>query len=1344
MRKNAMARFQQSRMKTEGKSIIVVLGMHRSGTSAITRGLMVLGVELGNHLIPPAPNNETGFFEDVDVNAINAELYESLGHGQNWHTLAFVPRDELLHKKNAPLRWRAIELLRSRLRTTDYFGFKDPRICRILPFWQNVFEYLQLKVSYIIAVRNPLSVAQSLRKKHNFLPEKCHYLWLEHILPSILLTQGSPRALVDYDLLLDDPYKQITRIANTLGLGDKLDPTRLIEFSQNFLDDRLRHASFEAEDVYQDPLVPSPVRMAVTVFSDVAADRLSLESEDVAKLFGSLSEQMEGMSQAMNYLLQLDNLLAGRDNHINLLNQSIAESEARLTALTQTVHDRDAHIHSLDQAAAVLNGRIEALMQAAEEREAQLTILTQTVHDKDVHIHSLDQAATEHDGRIEALTQVIIQKDVTLQQLQVSTIQLSHRLKQTRTSFGWKFLKPARIIGNSLTRFSQRMAVDLVPLAPLQHNGLEWLSTGQDAQFLLMVKRPWQTFTGWYWLDASVVAGQPLKAQLHFDTGKGFDTSQVINFMLTGKGLQQIPLFISPKCRAIRLDLCDESVKFKLALRLNKLKQAPELPEGFLAQSAIYEALGGREGNVFSLEPVNDIQRHSNADYCWHSLGADPWFKLEGVGKKLRPGWHMIELRIRLNTNFGSAKLYLDYGKGYSESDTVILPFSNGQVAKRLFYLSAIPRQIRFDPIEAAARFSVERLHFVPVAPKLARRRMLEYLCSHYTRHKGRSTDYVWQDLQALAKKRSTSAVGLLYQRYSESISAQGLHNSTSYAEWIARFETPVFSDLPGIEKVRKSLKYEPIISVIMPAYNTEEAFLRQAIESVLAQSYPHWELCIADDASSQPHVGQVLEEYTLLDRRIKVAFRPENGHISAASNSALALATGEYVALMDHDDELARHALLFMVEAINQNPSAQILYSDEDKIDEQGSRSEPHFKSDWNPDLLFSQNYVSHLGIYRRELLQRTGGFRIGLEGSQDYDLLLRCIPHVSPIEIVHIPKVLYHWRMVEGSTALRSEEKSYTTEAGIKALRDFFRTQGQDDIRIEVGLVPNTYRIRYPVPRPEPLVSLLIPTRDMLEMLEPCIRSILEKTTYQNYEIIILDNESVQSSTLDYFKHIQAKDARVRVLSYPYPFNFSAINNYGVQHARGELIGLVNNDIEIINPEWLIEMVSHALRPEIGCVGAKLYYKDDTIQHAGVIVGLGGVAGHSHKHFPRAAPGYFNRLRIIQNLSAVTAACLVVRKAVYEQAGGLEETGLRIAFNDVDFCLKVRKAGYRNLWTPYAELYHYESKSRGAEDTPEKKARFKGEIEFIKTKWGEALASDPFYSRNLTLAREDFSIDT
>lgn len=579
---------------------------------------------------------------------------------------------------------------------------------------------------------------------------------------------------------------------------------------------------------------------------------------------------------------------------------------------------------------------------------------------------------------------------------------------------------------------------------------------------------------------------------------------------------------------------------------------------------------------------------------------------------------------------------------------------------------------------------------------------------------------------------------GLVLRKYNSLFEKS---HAVAYDDWITQVEAPSLPSESEVKSRLAALKKHPLISVVMPVYNTDAEYLRSCLDSVLMQSYPRWELCIADDASPKQHVRSILEEYQSKDKRIKVVFRQRNGHISAASNSALSLATGGYVALLDHDDELSEHALLFMVEAINQNPKAKVLYSDEDKIDGDGWRSDPHFKSDWNPDLFYSNNYVSHLGVYRRSLLKKIGGFRVGVEGSQDQDLLLRCLPHVKSQEIVHVPRVLYHWRTVEGSTALASGEKSYTTAAGVKALTDYF-SEVNPAVRINSAALPNTYRVHWPIPDPSPLVSLLIPTRDKRELTETCVRSILDKTTYTNFEILILDNGSVEKETLDFFKQIQREDKRVRVLRYDHPFNYSAINNFGVRHTRGTVIGLINNDIEVISPEWLYEMVSHAMRPDIGCVGAKLYYDNGQLQHAGVILGIGGVANHSHKNFERHAHGYFGRLKLVQNLSAVTAACLLVRREIYEKVGGLDEENLRVAFNDVDFCLKVREAGFRNLWTPYSELYHHESISRGNEDTPEKKERFNGEVSFMKKKWGVALESDPFYNINLTKNREDFSL--
>ena len=544
------------------------------------------------------------------------------------------------------------------------------------------------------------------------------------------------------------------------------------------------------------------------------------------------------------------------------------------------------------------------------------------------------------------------------------------------------------------------------------------------------------------------------------------------------------------------------------------------------------------------------------------------------------------------------------------------------------------------------------------------------------------------------------------------------------------------------IQQRIQQLVFQPKISIVMATWRSQLTWLSLAIESVKKQSYVNWELCIADDASDDEKLVQFLQVLQNQDERIKVVFREERGHISLAQNSALAITTGDYVTFLDHDDLLADNALLSIVEELQINPSAKLLYSDEDKIGMDGRRTMPHFKSDWNPDLLLAQNYITHLMIADRQLVMEVNGFRAGVEGSQDHDLILRLTANLQKEQIVHIAKILYHWRIVDGSTALSANSKQYTSVAGIKALQDYFISNGDLKTKVALGLSPNTYRIRYALPQPAPLVSLLIPTKDKLELLKPCIRSILDKTDYSNYEILIINNGSVEKETLSSFESIQLENNRVKVIDYNYPFNYSAINNFAVEHAQGEVIGLINNDVEVINEDWLTELVSHACRPQVGCVGAKLYFSDGALQHAGVILGIGGVAGHSHKYFAQHAHGYFSRLEVVQNLSAVTGACLLVKKELYTLVGGLDEVNLKIAFNDVDFCLKVREAGYLNVWTPFAKLYHHESKSRGAEDTPEKQARFQQEVLWMQAKWGEKLKNDPYYNVNLTLDHEDFSV--
>jgi len=559
------------------------------------------------------------------------------------------------------------------------------------------------------------------------------------------------------------------------------------------------------------------------------------------------------------------------------------------------------------------------------------------------------------------------------------------------------------------------------------------------------------------------------------------------------------------------------------------------------------------------------------------------------------------------------------------------------------------------------------------------------------------------------------------------------------YVEWVRRYDTLSEQDRRKIKTRISKLPVTPLISVLMPVYNAPLSMLEEAIRSVQAQLYPHWELCIADDASTDAGIRELLQAYAARDARIKVTFREKNGHISAASNSALALASGDYIALLDNDDLLSEHALFWVVDAIVAHPDAALIYSDEDKLEHpSGRRYDPYFKPDWNPDLFLSHNMISHLGVYRTALVRELGGFREGYEGSQDYDLALRCTEKLAPQQIVHIPRVLYHWRSHPGSTALAGSEKSYALLAGERALNDHFeRMQIAGKIELlDFGM----YRARYVVPSPAPLVSLIIPTRNGLQLIKKCVESILAKTIYPHFEIIIVDNNSDDAATLNYFASL-AGNPCIRVLRDERPFNYSALNNAAIPQARGEYIGLINNDIEVISPEWLDEMMGLAIQPGVGAVGARLWYPNNTLQHGGVIMGMGGVAGHAHRHLPRGAHGFFGRAQLVQSLSAVTAACLIVKKSIYLEVGSLDETNLTIAFNDVDFCLRVREAGYRNVWTPYAELYHHESATRGYEDTPAKQARFNMELRYMKKRWANLILNDPAYNPNLTLQQNDFS---
>lgn len=569
--------------------------------------------------------------------------------------------------------------------------------------------------------------------------------------------------------------------------------------------------------------------------------------------------------------------------------------------------------------------------------------------------------------------------------------------------------------------------------------------------------------------------------------------------------------------------------------------------------------------------------------------------------------------------------------------------------------------------------------------------------------------------------------------------STDDLVEANDYDEWISRYDI-LNSETENMIRTRiDSFARHPVISIVMPVCDPPIALLEEAIESVCDQLYPHWELCIADDASINREVSELLEKYRQRDDRIKVVFRHQNGHISKASNSALELVQGEFIALLDHDDLLSPYALFMVADAINKFPDVQLLYSDEDKIDLQGKRHTPSFKCDWNPDLFLSYNLFSHLGVYRATLIRRVGGFRPGFEGAQDYDLALRCIEQVSVDQIVHIPHVLYHWRVVEGSTALATDEKPYAMAAGLKAISEYLQRNTKEAVCEQKE---NAYRVRYSVPASQPMVSLIIPATQSRKCLKACIGSILSKTGYDNYEILIVVNSHRLRDTSKSLQKI-TNNPRIRIIQVDCPENNDAqLYNSGVQQAQGDVIGLLHDDIEVISKDWLEELVSHACRKEIGAVGARLWYRDNTLQHGGIVLGIRGIAGHAHRGTVKGFPGYRRRGELIQNFSAVSAACLFIEKSLFDYIGGFDEQEFGAWLYDVDFCMKLREQGYRNLWTPYAELYHTETSSLNNEkQTVPQTMIIQAQLEFLN-RWGRLSWYDPAYSPNLTLQSENFSL--
>ena len=696
----------------------------------------------------------------------------------------------------------------------------------------------------------------------------------------------------------------------------------------------------------------------------------------------------------------------------------------------------------------------------------------------------------------------------------------------------------------------------------------------------------------------------------------------------------------------------------------------------------------GSSGVPAELQPLQHLETQGQA---FRTTGHDPQFHVSLGGHAFPRGWTVVTVEMDVVDTLARPILYVWSGSGVTPIQLTSLgERGRGQM---LVHLPDDVAAMRFDPADVAGvTFAEPRLGFSPASHFAGR--VLSRLPKA-----GRRVDYeTWCDL---------------YDRI-----------------------RPI--DRKLIQEAIERFVDTPLISVLMPVYEPEPRFLKRALDTVIDQLYPHWELCIAEDCSPNEEIRTILRDYAARDARIKIVFRQQNGHISRASNSALELVTGDFVALMDHDDELPPHALYLVANEINRFPDTDIIYTDEDKIDEHGRRHDPYFKNDWNQELFYSQNCVAHLGVYRTELMRAVGGFRAGFEGSQDYDLTLRVLRISAAERIRHIPHVLYHWRIFDGVRTFSSDNPSNSVSTARRAMDEYFAQAEPDSVVTPIPYFPGWWRIRRPLPAKPPRVSIIIPTRDRIELVRNCVDGILNRTDYPDLDVVIVDNGSTEAASLNYLTMI-SHDPRVSVLRDDGPFNYSRLNNVAVARAIGDYVCFLNNDIETIAPDWLTELVSQAVRPGVGAVGTRLLYASGTLQHAGISMGVYGVAAHSHRHFPGDSIGYFGHPQLVREVSAVTAAALLMPKDLFLQVGGFDEDNLAVSYNDVDLCLRIRAAGRRVLYTPFAALYHLESASRGPDVTLAQQELQRIERGYMTARWAEVIEQDPFYSRNLTVTNED-----
>ena len=1232
---------------------ILILGMHRSGTSALARALNLAGVELGDDLLPPAADNEQGFWEHRRIQFLHDRVYEALG--RDWTNVSPLPHRWQDRSDVRPFRDQLRDELRRDFGDHRLWGVKDPRLCAMLPLWRPLLQQLNVTPRAVIIVRSPAEVAASLAKRDGLSAQRVALLWACSLIDAERNTRGLARSITSFDQLLADGPGTVGRIGRDLGLAWPNDPAAVGAAVGASLVPTSRHQRTTDAQFLADGAVPEPVRRlyrsALAAVASGNVDELSATADAVAA-------ELDGQP----------------------LSPFVADLEAELRDATIAHHAEVRH----------LSDHLTRSAEAAAAADAAYRDAARRTDEAMARVVELDRHLAKSAAAAAAAHAAFVDTGRRADAATARAAELEHRLAES-----------ADAVAAATAAVAERDA--RLARADQTVEQLRLSAAAEAAR----------------WSDRIHAAEEQLQ------TARGDTVRAAADAATATAAAERQAGQFERELSAARSEL---ATAYRTRDALGESLRALFASAAWTAGAAgrqLARAVGKRQVTGERLVPLTPDAGRGETPGSWHGTGLAQFL----VPIAPTAGWARLRCRLRSSVQT-RAVVYFDTGSGFHQDEHLVLGRVAGDTAiDRMVPLRQTAYLIRFDPVQAAGDWEIASFSFEPVSRAWFNAAAVAGNAAKLITGSGSHRPSPWLGLKLLLGGDFAKFHGQLVTNV-ESTTAL-----STYDLWRQRH---ALTDADRERMRAKAAEWgdaAPLISVILPVYNVDEVYLRACVESVLTQTYPKWELCIADDASPKPHVKRVLAEYARADARVKVSYRPTNGNIAAASNSALALATGDYVAMLDHDDTYAEHALFAVAEAIVADPAVDMVYSDEDKITPEGKPFDPFFKPDWSPEYFLACMYTCHLSVYRTSLVRQLGGWRSEFDSCQDYDLALR-LAAGNP-RVYHVPDVLYHWRTIPSSTASGGDAKPEAHLRARAAIQNHLDLTGKPGT-VEDGAGTGYHRVRYVI-RDNPLVSIVIPTasrpvevrgRQTWFVLE-CVSSIRRLSTYANLEIVVVDNHDMTDELADKLRPLDV----VR-MGYTDPgtgrFNLARKLNQGAFAAKGSHLLLLNDDVEVITPGWVEAMLEFDQHADVGGVGPQLLFPDDTQQHNGVNL-LEGNPGHPFYQFPADHPGYFNSSVVHRNWSAVTGACLMTKADVYRQLGGFSES-FPLNYNDVDYCLRVRELGLRIVYTPYAKLYHHESVSKVGTDT--------AELEAFKKVWADRVPLDPYYNPNLTMQNQDFRI--